>query len=95
MSSLALEWWVWAIAAVVLAILEVMAPASLLLGLAIGAGVVSLLLLVGGPAVVGGSIAIALLIFAVLSLVSWFVLRKLLRRTGDGHVKNFDHDIND
>ena len=95
MSNLALEWWVWAVAAVLLAILEILAPASLMLGLAIGAGIVALLLLVGGPMAVGGSVAIALLIFAVLSLAAWFGLRKVLYPAGDTHVKSFDHDVNE
>ena len=60
MNTLLFAWWTWALAALVLAILEVLAPAFLLLGLAIGAAVVSLALLVIGPALFGGSIAITL-----------------------------------
>ena len=42
------EWWVWAAAAVVLAVLEVFVPAYLFLGFAGGAAVIALLLGVAG-----------------------------------------------
>lgn len=91
--DLVFEWWVWAVAALVLGILEILAPAFLLLGFAIGAGVISVLLLLGGPAFVGGSISMALVIFATISLVAWLVLRRVFSLK-TGQVKNFDTDIN-
>lgn len=91
--DLVFEWWVWAVAALILGILEVLAPAFLLLGFAIGAGVVSILLLIGGPALVGGTVPMALVIFAVVSLVAWLVLRKVFALK-TGQVKSFDTDIN-
>ena len=41
------EWWVWGTAALVLAVGEVLLPSWVLLGFAIGAGVVSILLAIG------------------------------------------------
>ena len=43
------EWWFWAAAAIVLAIGEVLMPAYVLLGFAIGAAAVALVLIIGGP----------------------------------------------
>ncbi|SPH24437.1 hypothetical protein DEA8626_03489 [Defluviimonas aquaemixtae] len=84
-------WWVWMIAGAVLAILEVVIPGFILLGFAIGAGIVGLLLWLG---VLGGSLAVLILVFAVASLAAWLALRKLVgvRR---GQVKLWDRDIND
>ncbi len=90
------EWWVWGAAAVVLAIGEVILPSFVLLGFAIGAGVMALLLLVGGPLAIwlGASLPVMLLVFAVISLLSWLALRRWLG-VYQGQVKTFDHDIND
>ena len=83
-------WWVWLAAALVLAILEVLAPGFIFLGFAIGAALVGLMLLTpfspGLPALLAA--------FAVLSLVAWGALRTLFRRE-DGEARRFDHDIND
>ncbi|MHA7887625.1 NfeD family protein [Roseicyclus sp.] len=89
-------WWVWGVAAVVLAIAEVLVPGFVLLGFAVGAGVVALLLLVGGPLAVwlGGSLPVLLLVFAVVSLVAWLGLRRWVG-VYRGQVKTFDRDIND
>ncbi len=87
------SWVFWMIAAVGLAILEVVAPAFIFLGFAIGAALVGLILLIGGSAV-SLSLPMTLLVFAVVSLISWIALRQLLgvRR---GQVKVWDKDIND
>jgi membrane protein implicated in regulation of membrane protease activity len=89
-------WWVWGVAAVLLAIAEVLVPGFVLLGFAVGAGVVALLLLVGGPLAVwlGGSLPVLLLVFAVVSLVAWLGLRRWVG-VYRGQVKTFDRDIND
>ncbi len=86
------QWWVWGVAAVALAVGEVLLPSFLLLGFAIGAGVIALLLLVGVPLAANWTILV--LIFAVVSLVSWLALRRWLG-VYHGQVKTFDHDIND
>lgn len=86
------QWWVWGVAAVALAVGEVLLPSYVLLGFGIGAGVVALLLLVGLP--IGGSLPALAMIFAVVSLIAWLGLRRWLG-VFHGQVKNFDHDIND
>ncbi len=88
-------WWVWAAAALVLGIVEILVPAFVFLGFAIGAGVVAVLLLVGGPGVVAitGSLPALLVVFAVVSLVSWIVLRRVLG-VQKNQVKTFEEDIN-
>ncbi|MBQ4823646.1 hypothetical protein J4729_03650 [Leisingera sp. HS039] len=83
-------WWVWGAAALVLAILEVLVPGFVFLGFAIGAAAVSLLLLAGA----GLSLPPLLLIFAVLSLAAWLVMRRFFALP-KGQVKTFNHDIND
>ena len=90
------EWWVWAVGAIVLAGLEIFVPAYLFLGFAGGAAVVALLLGVGGPlaAWMAGSMPVTLLIFALVSLVAWVLLRRALG-VQRGQVKTFDRDIND
>jgi membrane protein implicated in regulation of membrane protease activity len=90
------EWWIWASAALVLAVAEVILPGFVLLGFAIGAGVVALILLVGGPLAVwlAGSLPVLLLVFAVVSLVAWLSLRRWLG-VYKNQVRNFDHDINE
>ena len=90
------DWWVWGVAAIALAVGEVLLPSFVLLGFAIGAGVMALVLLVGGPLAVwlGASVPVLLLVFAVVSLVSWLGLRRWLG-VYRGQVKTFDRDINE
>ena len=85
------EWWVWMIAGAVLAILEIMIPGFILLGFAVGAALTGLLLWLG---ILGESLAVLVLVFAVASLIAWLVLRRVVgvRR---GQVKVWDRDIND
>lgn len=85
------EGWVWIVAGVGLAVLEVIAPAYVFLGFAVGAVVVGVLLWAG---VLGGGWPALALVFAVVSLVAWLVLRKVfgLRH---GQVKIWDRDINE
>ena len=62
------EWWVWMSGALILATLEVLIPGYIFLGFAIGAGVMGLLILLGVSAT---GLALTLVIFAVLSLISY------------------------
>lgn len=89
-------WWIWAIAAIGLAVLEIIVPAYLFLGFAGGAAIVALLFGFGGPMAVwmAASLPVTLLIFAVVSLVTWIALRKILG-VQRGQVRTFDTDIND
>ena len=78
-------------AALLLATAEVIIPGWIFLGFAIGAMVMGLLLLLG---VAGLSMPISLVIFAVLSLISYIGLRWLFGLK-TGQVTTFDTDIND
>lgn len=84
-------WWVWMSAAVVLATLEVLAPGYIFLGFATGALAVGAVLLVGIPL---GGVPLTLLAFAVASLVSYLLMRRVFGIKG-GSVKIWDRDIND
>ncbi|WP_226780222.1 NfeD family protein [Oceaniglobus trochenteri] len=90
------DWWLWAVAALVLGCLEMLLPGFILLGFAIGAGIVGLLFLVGGPVALwlSGSLPLTLVVFAVLSLLAWIALRRFVGLR-EGQVKMFDQDIND
>ncbi|MEM9854619.1 MAG: hypothetical protein AAF841_09225 [Pseudomonadota bacterium] len=93
--NFAFAWWVWAGFGLVLAILEIVLPASIFLGFAIGAGVIALLLAFGGAAAVGGTIGWLLVIFAAVSLIAWLVLRYVFRLRIGEQVKVWKTDIND
>lgn len=88
-------WWVWAVAGLVLGIVEVVVPGYIFLGFAVGAGLVSLALLANsvlGLGIIG--IAPLLLLFAIGSLVGWYVLRKVFG-VHQSPVKVWERDIND
>ena len=85
------EWWVWVVIGVTLAVAEVMLPGFILLGFAIGAAIVGLLLLMG---LLGGNLFVLILIFSIISLVAWIVLRRLVG-VRKGQVKIWDRDINE
>lgn len=84
-------WWHW-MAAALLGLLEVLAPGHIFLGFAAGSGLVALLLM-GGPlaAWLSSSLAMAVLVWAVLSLLCWLALRLALGR----RAKTWERDIND
>ncbi len=84
-------WWIWLCFAIVLGLLEIFAPGYLFLGFAVGALVVSIILLGFGSQF---SLPALIFVFALLSLLAWLVLRRLFLRR-DGRVKTFDRDIND
>lgn len=84
-------WWVWLAGALVFAILETLAPVFVFLGFTIGAAVISGLILIGVE--FGGGLAWMLVVFALVSLVSTLVLRKLMGTRQD-EVKTFTDDIN-
>ena len=84
-------WWVWIVAGFALGVLEVLAPGYIFVGFAIGAVVVGAGL---GLGLLGGNLALLLLVFAVVSLVAWLVLRRVLG-VRKGQVRLWDRDIND
>ncbi|MGB3147854.1 MAG: hypothetical protein WBA91_08875 [Paracoccaceae bacterium] len=85
------EWWVWIAAGLVLAILEVVVSGYVLLGFALGAVLTGILIWFG---VLGTSVSVMVLVFAVASLVAWLVLRSALGLPKD-NVKIYEHDVND
>lgn len=85
------EWWVWMSGALILATLEVLIPGYIFLGFAIGAAMMGLLILLGISAT---GLAMTLVIFSVLSLISYLAMRKFFGlRTGQ--VKVWETDVND
>jgi membrane protein implicated in regulation of membrane protease activity len=89
-------WWVWISAGVVMGIVEVFIPGFFFLGFSVGAVITGLVLLAGGPfaAWLGASLPFTLLFFAVLSLISWIVLRRVVG-VRKGQLKVWDRDINE
>ncbi|WP_226625881.1 hypothetical protein [Alloyangia pacifica] len=83
-------WWVWLAAAVVLLVLEVLSPAYVFLGFAIGAAVVGLLLLLG----LSTGWPVLLLIFAVVAAIGWALLRRFMG-VRKGQTKIWTRDINE
>lgn len=85
------EGWVWVVAGIALAVLEVLAPGYIFLGFAAGAMVTGILVWLG---VLGSGWPILAFVFAVVSLVSWWALRRIFGLP-NGQVKIWDRDIND
>lgn len=85
------EWWVWIVGGIALGVLEIVAPAFILLGFSIGALATGILIAMG---FLGQSLPVLILVFAVISLLAWLALRKIfgLRQ---GQVKIWENDIND
>lgn len=84
-------WWVWVLAGVILAGLEITLPGFVFLGFALGALGNGLLLFFG---LAPENVALLALIFAVLSLAAWLLLRRLVGVTKT-QVKVWKDDIND
>ena len=84
-------WWVWVVFGVALGVLEVLVPGFIFLGFAIGAVVTGVLVGIG---LVGANVPLLMLVFAVLSLVAWIGLRRVVGVKA-GQVKLWDKDIND
>lgn len=89
-------WWVWISAGVVMAIVEVFIPGFFFLGFSVGAVLTGLVLLAGGPFAgwLAASVPFTLLFFALLSLISWIVLRRVAG-VRKGQLKVWDRDINE
>ncbi|MFD1880562.1 hypothetical protein [Paracoccus pacificus] len=83
--------WLWLIAALVLALLEIVVPGFLFLGIAIGTGIIGLLMVLGAWT---ASIPVSLVVCAILSGVAWFALRRWVG-VRKGQVRIWHRDIND
>jgi len=86
-------WWIWMVAGLLIGFLEVLAPAQIFLGFALGAAGTGLITLAGIPAL-ENSMPATLTVFAVLSLVAWIVVRRMVG-VRSGQVKVWDRDINE
>lgn len=84
-------WWVWGLGAVVLLVLEILAPGFIFLGFGVGATAIALFLAFGLLSV---SLPTLLLMFAVISLLSWVAMRQVFG-VRKSQVKKWDIDIND
>ena len=84
-------WWVWVVAGVILGVLEIIIPGFVFLGFAIGAGLTGALVGLGAAP---GNVALLALVFAVLSLVAWVILRRAVGVTKT-QVKVWKDDINE
>lgn len=89
MDALWALWWIWAAAALGLGVAELLLPGFVLLGFAIGAAAVSLLLLLG----LAPGLTALLVIFALLSLLAWIGLRRAFRLP-HGQVRFIRDDVN-
>ena len=92
-------WWAWGLVALLLGLVEVLAPAWIALGFALGAALVALGLLTGalGPIVAlsgGYGLALLLLLFAATSILSWLALRRAFGPAA-GERTVFEDDVND
>ncbi len=84
-------WWAWIVLGFALGVLEIIVPGYIFLGFAAGAVVTGVLIGIG---VLGSAgISVILMVFALLSLVAWLVMRKYFKLPGQ--VKIWDRDIND
>lgn len=83
--------WLWLIAAMGLALLELLAPAWLFLGIAVAVALMGLGLLAG---LWSGGLPMALVVTAILSGAVWVLLRRVAGVRKD-QVRIWDRDIND
>lgn len=83
-------WWFWVAAGIGLAILEVLAPGFIFLGFAVGATLVGVIIALGLIL----TLAWALVVFALASLIAWIVLRRVFGVRA-GQKKTWDRDINE
>ncbi len=90
MESLLHIWWVWLCAALALALIELIAPASIFLGFALGALVMTGV--VAFTAITNTSALLAL--FAGLSLIAWIALKLAFRNQSSG-ARVVERDINE
>lgn len=90
MENLAQIWWVWLSAALGLALIELIAPASIFLGFALGA--LAMTAIVAFTTITNTSALLAL--FAGLSLVAWIVLKLVFKNQSSG-ARIVERDINE
>ena len=90
MDSLLHIWWVWLCAALTLALIELMVPASVFLGFALGALAMAAVVAFG---IITNTSAL-LAVFAGLSLIAWIALKLLFKSQSSG-ARIVTRDINE
>lgn len=88
----ALNGWLWLVAALVIAAIELLLPGWIFMGLAGAVGIMAVLLISG---VWTATLPITLVVTAALSAVIWFALRRFVGVRGAGEKKIWTRDIND
>lgn len=91
MSALTGIWWVWICVALGLGVIELLAPGFIFLGFSIGAVVMALIVAILPTPL---ATAVALALFAGLSLAAWVGLRIVFRKQRSD-TRFIRHDIND
>lgn len=83
-------WWVWVSVALILGLVEILAPGNIFLGFALGAlAMVPVVLIMPGAGV-----SLLLALFAGLSLLGWIILRIVFKRQSSG-ARIVERDINE
>lgn len=83
--------WLWLIAALLLALIELLLPGWVFMGIAAATAIMGLILLAG---LWPGSLPVALVVTAILSGAIWLILRRVMG-VNKGQVRIWDRDIND
>ncbi len=87
----AMNGWLWLVAALVLAAIELLVPGWIFMGIAGAVGLMAVLMLSG---LWTAGLPVTLITTALVSAVIWLVLRRLAG-SRKGQVKVWDRDIND
>ncbi len=90
MEQIATTWWIWLCLSLVLALIELLVPATVFLGFALGALATAVLVAV----LPVSNIPALLAMFALASLIAWLVLRLAFRRQSSG-ARIVKRDINE
>lgn len=83
-------WWMWICIALVVGLIELLAPGFIFLGFALGALVMAAVVYV----VPGLSVPLMLALFAILSLMAWIALRQIFKHQSSG-ARIVTQDINE
>ena len=86
-----LNGWLWIVAALILAVVELFAPGWIFMGIAVALGIMGLLLVSGFWT---AGLPVTLVVAAIISGLVWLLLRRIAG-VRKGQVRIWDRDIND
>lgn len=86
-----LNGWLWIVAALILAVVELFAPGWIFMGIAVALGIMGLLLVSGFWT---AGLPVTLVVAAIISGLVWLLLRRIVG-VRKGQVRIWDRDIND